>query len=222
MFAETVLDAFLAAVIEDTNSGESRVLSNGCFDFIGAPIGSAPFCAAHTAEQVNKASALLDSLATLPRSTNCAPAAAPLLGILRTSIQGPCRAQLSSRSRTRQLRLCHALVLRFLHRYLYHRHPVAPGYQNTRLRRPRPPEVSPALARSLRCLTNSDRQTSCHELDFQWDGNTPGTPLAEAICVLNADLTPAAAETVDEPIPLANKACPSYLTEPSTTPTLPP
>ena len=45
--------------------GQPRVLLNGCFDFLGAPIGSAAHCAAHTRERIEKALPLLGAIGNL-------------------------------------------------------------------------------------------------------------------------------------------------------------
>ena len=58
--------ALLKDMVESSPTyGQSRVLLDGEFEILGAPVGSAPFCASHTSARIQKALPVLDAIATL-------------------------------------------------------------------------------------------------------------------------------------------------------------
>ena len=59
-------ELFPRRLLFDPISGQSRVLNNGNFDILGAPIGSNDHCAAHTRGRIDKARPLLAALEDLP------------------------------------------------------------------------------------------------------------------------------------------------------------
>jgi len=56
---------FPAALLKDPTTQKNRVLTNGCFDILGTPIGSPEHCAAHTKARVLKAGTTLEAIAAL-------------------------------------------------------------------------------------------------------------------------------------------------------------
>ena len=59
---ECVATAFPRELTTDTETGQQRVLLNGCFEILGAPIGHHEHCARHTRLRVEKAVPTLDAL----------------------------------------------------------------------------------------------------------------------------------------------------------------
>ena len=62
---DNLADLFPQELLVDAETGESRVLLNGNFELLGAAVGDAPFCTEYGTTKVTKASALLDSIASI-------------------------------------------------------------------------------------------------------------------------------------------------------------
>ena len=62
---QEVGDSFPTSLFRDPETGESMVLTHGCFEFRGAPVGTNDFCAAHTRDRAQKALPLLEAISDL-------------------------------------------------------------------------------------------------------------------------------------------------------------
>ena len=58
-------ELFPRDLLVDQETGESRILTNGCFEILGACFGDKAFCNSYTSDKVQKASRLLDKIAEL-------------------------------------------------------------------------------------------------------------------------------------------------------------